>query len=446
MFGREAKSEMESKRTWVGWWIARGDRRGYVRLPIRSPHRRRHAGPTGAAGGRGAAPARRSRAGQRRDLHAQARRTRVSGNDYRLRRKQADAEELARKLTAVEAELRKLRGGTPSRPPLPPDEAAEAPAALEARADLLSDQARRLQRRPAGSPAPPASCAAAGPCCGGAGKSSAIPSRAWTPRSASWSCRDARELRPPRESGPRGRRPPPHPPPGQQPDGAARRSPRRLGRTFAGASTPARPPPTRAARVAPPPAPCSNPVAQRRAPPHRGPGEPAGERDRAPGTRGRRPERSRAVPGGRGPFAANPGRQALVHRLCSDEPRPGRPGLVPRATTDRYSRMRLRAVALVAVNASPSVPRMAGQGGRLARSSCWGSGCAWRPGSSTTATRPGWRASAACPAGGDRPLARPPPGDGGGPLGGAGAVTCCRSRAVWPASASCWRAPSPRTS
>ena len=71
-------------------------------------------------------------------------------NDYRLRRKQADAEALARKLTAVEAELRRLRGQVA--PPVAPAamEAAEAPAALEARANLLSDEARRLTQQASG--------------------------------------------------------------------------------------------------------------------------------------------------------------------------------------------------------------------------------------------------------------------------------------------------------
>src|SRR5687768_793906 len=61
-------------------------------------------------------------------------------NEYRLRRWQADAEQLARKLTAVEAELRGLRAGPPRPATLAaPGEAAEPPAALEARADLLTD-------------------------------------------------------------------------------------------------------------------------------------------------------------------------------------------------------------------------------------------------------------------------------------------------------------------
>jgi hypothetical protein len=69
-------------------------------------------------------------------------------NDYRLRRRQADAEQLARKLTTIEAQL---RAGSAQRPAQPlADDAAEAPAALEARADLLSDEARRLSQKASG--------------------------------------------------------------------------------------------------------------------------------------------------------------------------------------------------------------------------------------------------------------------------------------------------------
>jgi hypothetical protein len=71
-------------------------------------------------------------------------------NDYLLRDKMAEAEALARKVTAAEDRLRATRG------PLPADPqggALEAPVAtpqdgaveLEAKADLLSDQARRFQ-------------------------------------------------------------------------------------------------------------------------------------------------------------------------------------------------------------------------------------------------------------------------------------------------------------
>ena len=73
-------------------------------------------------------------------------------DDYRLRRRLADAEQLAKRLTAAEAELRRLRGPAPTAPvPAPPKlEPAEAPGVLEARADLLSDQARKLSQQAAG--------------------------------------------------------------------------------------------------------------------------------------------------------------------------------------------------------------------------------------------------------------------------------------------------------
>jgi hypothetical protein len=70
-------------------------------------------------------------------------------NDYRLRQRMADAEALARRLTDAEAQLRRLRGGAPvvAQPvPLGPPAAApgDGPVELEAKADLLSDQARRM--------------------------------------------------------------------------------------------------------------------------------------------------------------------------------------------------------------------------------------------------------------------------------------------------------------
>ena len=73
-------------------------------------------------------------------------------DDYRLRRRLADAEQLAKQLTAAEAELRRLRGPAPTAPiPASPKlEPGDAPGVLEARADVLSDQARRLSQQAAG--------------------------------------------------------------------------------------------------------------------------------------------------------------------------------------------------------------------------------------------------------------------------------------------------------
>jgi len=69
-------------------------------------------------------------------------------NDYRLRQRMADAEALARKLTEAEAQLRARTGATPTphAPTLAPPSAepGDGPVELEAKADLLSDQARRL--------------------------------------------------------------------------------------------------------------------------------------------------------------------------------------------------------------------------------------------------------------------------------------------------------------
>jgi hypothetical protein len=68
-------------------------------------------------------------------------------DDYRLRQRMADAEALARKLTQSEAQLRAQKTPAPTaRPPLTVPAAApgDGPVELEAKADLLADQARRL--------------------------------------------------------------------------------------------------------------------------------------------------------------------------------------------------------------------------------------------------------------------------------------------------------------
>jgi hypothetical protein len=77
-------------------------------------------------------------------------------DDYQLRRRMAEANEIARRLTALEAELRtsESRAGTanagaPSTQPAPAP-ASEAASVLAARADLLSDEARKLSQRAAG--------------------------------------------------------------------------------------------------------------------------------------------------------------------------------------------------------------------------------------------------------------------------------------------------------
>lgn len=70
--------------------------------------------------------------------------------DYRLRERMADAEALAQKLTAAEAKLRELGGGSDVAPLGAPVVAApeaspqDGSVELEAKADLLTDQARKL--------------------------------------------------------------------------------------------------------------------------------------------------------------------------------------------------------------------------------------------------------------------------------------------------------------
>jgi len=70
--------------------------------------------------------------------------------DYLLRDKMAEAEALARKVTAAEARLRAIRGPLPAEIPAgtvqtPPATPQDGAVELEAKADLLSDQARRFR-------------------------------------------------------------------------------------------------------------------------------------------------------------------------------------------------------------------------------------------------------------------------------------------------------------
>jgi hypothetical protein len=70
--------------------------------------------------------------------------------DYLLRDKMAEAEALARKVTAAEARLRASRGPLPAETLVdtvqtPPATAQDGAVELEAKADLLSDQARRFR-------------------------------------------------------------------------------------------------------------------------------------------------------------------------------------------------------------------------------------------------------------------------------------------------------------
>ncbi|HSZ80653.1 MAG TPA: hypothetical protein VLA14_00145 [Polyangia bacterium] len=77
-------------------------------------------------------------------------RSRGMRDDYRLRDRLADAEALARRLTELDARLGANRGATTALP-APADEprvsSADGPAELDAKADILADQARRLAAR-----------------------------------------------------------------------------------------------------------------------------------------------------------------------------------------------------------------------------------------------------------------------------------------------------------
>jgi hypothetical protein len=69
-------------------------------------------------------------------------------DDYRLRARQADAESLARKLIDIEARLGLHLDGARTQPrpqPLPTAAATDGPADLDAKADILADQSRRLR-------------------------------------------------------------------------------------------------------------------------------------------------------------------------------------------------------------------------------------------------------------------------------------------------------------
>jgi len=85
------------------------------------------------------------------EVAALKRRARTVRNDYRLRERMADAEALAQKLTAAEAALSRQTSGrgeaAPSGAPImaPPQASPQdGSVELEAKADLLSDQARKL--------------------------------------------------------------------------------------------------------------------------------------------------------------------------------------------------------------------------------------------------------------------------------------------------------------
>jgi hypothetical protein len=67
--------------------------------------------------------------------------------DYELRARMAEANDLARRLTALESELSQLRAPAKPASAVP---VIEASASLQARADVLSDEARKLAARAAG--------------------------------------------------------------------------------------------------------------------------------------------------------------------------------------------------------------------------------------------------------------------------------------------------------
>jgi hypothetical protein len=78
------------------------------------------------------------------EIDALKRTSRGVGDDYRLRARQADAEALARRLIEIEARLG-LRPPAARPAPLPIAEPTDGPADLDAKADILADQSRRVR-------------------------------------------------------------------------------------------------------------------------------------------------------------------------------------------------------------------------------------------------------------------------------------------------------------
>jgi hypothetical protein len=78
------------------------------------------------------------------EIDALKRAGRGVGEDYRLRARMADAEALARRLVAIEARLGLTAPAAAPRP-LPVAAPTDSPADLEAKADILVDQSRRIR-------------------------------------------------------------------------------------------------------------------------------------------------------------------------------------------------------------------------------------------------------------------------------------------------------------
>jgi hypothetical protein len=78
------------------------------------------------------------------EIDALKRAGRGVGDDYRLRSRMADAEALARRLVAIEARLGLTAPAAAPRP-LPVASPTDSPADLEAKADILADQSRRIR-------------------------------------------------------------------------------------------------------------------------------------------------------------------------------------------------------------------------------------------------------------------------------------------------------------
>ncbi|HXJ22721.1 MAG TPA: hypothetical protein VMT03_21060 [Polyangia bacterium] len=119
---------------------------------VRGAERRAAAAPAAeAAAPAGAAPLLAERARLRgqldrvnAEIDAFKRAGRGVGDDYRLRARMADAEALARQLVAIDARLGLTAPAAAPRP-LPVASPSDSPSDLEAKADILADQSRRIR-------------------------------------------------------------------------------------------------------------------------------------------------------------------------------------------------------------------------------------------------------------------------------------------------------------
>ena len=104
-------------------------------------------------------------------------------DDYRLRARLADAESLARRLIDIEARLGIRVDGAAKVGPPPTAAPTDGPADLDAKADILANQSRRIRAQADALAAAPPTRRAARSCAGRPRTSTVIRSRRWKDRS-----------------------------------------------------------------------------------------------------------------------------------------------------------------------------------------------------------------------------------------------------------------------